>query len=128
MKTQINRFVSVLTILMALQIAANAQEFASPTLNSWSSGAPMPTARQGVATGFIKGKMYVVSGATNNTVTAVNEIYNVLKNTWTTGAPIPTPRFVPASAVVNNILYVIPQFGHGSIKLTVLFNDPTDPE
>lgn len=21
-----------------------------------------------------------------------------------------------------------PQFGHGSIKLTVLFNDPTDPE
>ena len=30
----------------------------------------------------------------------------------------------PGDPTKNNF----PQFGHGSIKLTVLFNDPTDPE
>ncbi len=28
----------------------------------------------------------------------------------------------------NRAAPFFPQFGHGSIKLTVLFNDPTDPE
>ena len=94
-------------VVLVWLAAAGSQPVASLAPNSWSSGAPMPTARQGVATGFIKGKVYVVSGATNSTVTAVNEIYTVSTNTWKTGAPIPTPRFVPASAVVNGILYVM---------------------
>jgi N-acetylneuraminic acid mutarotase len=75
--------------------------------NTWTSGAPMLTPRVGAAFGVIKGKVYVVSGATTSTIVDNNEVYSVAKNTWTTAAPIPTPRYVPASAVVNNILYVI---------------------
>ncbi len=75
--------------------------------NSWAAGAVMPTAREGMASGVIGGKLYVVSGATASAIVGNNEIYNPTTNTWTTGAAIPTPVFVPASAVVSNVLYVI---------------------
>jgi N-acetylneuraminic acid mutarotase len=70
----------------------------------------MPSARCGAAAGVIKGKVYVVGGATGgdgSVVLNVNEIYDPKGNTWNTGAPMPTARWVPASAVVNDILYVI---------------------
>ena len=75
--------------------------------NSWSSGAPMPTARAGGAIGVIGTKIYVVSGETSSAIVTKNEIYNTATNTWTTGAPIPTPRYAVASAVVNGVLYVM---------------------
>jgi uncharacterized repeat protein (TIGR03803 family) len=75
--------------------------------NSWSSGAAMPTAREGAATGVINGKVYVVGGATASAIVGSNEIYNPTTNTWTTGAAIPKPMFIPASAVVKNILYLM---------------------
>ena len=75
--------------------------------NTWTTGAPMPTALQGPATGVIKGKVYVVGGATSSAEISINQIYNPKTNEWTTGASMPTARVVPAGAVVNNILYVI---------------------
>jgi uncharacterized repeat protein (TIGR03803 family) len=75
--------------------------------DSWSSAAPLPTARQGAAAGAIGGKLYVVGGATNSAVVSVNEIYNSTTNTWSTGASLPTARWAVAYAVVSNILYVI---------------------
>lgn len=91
----------------AAQTEAVGKQVPAVTHNTWTSGTPMPTARLGAATGVIKGKVYVVGGASSTTVLNVNEIYDPKKNTWTTGAPMPTARLVPASAVVNNILYVI---------------------
>ena len=100
-----------------------AQDSVSALSNTWSSGAPMPTARQGIATGFIQGKMYVVGGATNTAVSSVTEIYNPSTNLWTTGASMPTPRFVPASAVVTNILYVIGgQSGSGVLNVVEAYD------
>lgn len=107
MKTHVHQILFALAMVMAFQAGAVAQPGDPWAPNSGGSGASMPTARQGTATGVIKGKVYVISGATNSAVTGITEIYNVSKNTWTTGASIPTPRFVPASAVVNSILYVI---------------------
>ncbi len=75
--------------------------------DSWTSGAVMPTAVFGPATGAIGTKVYVVGGGTSSAVVNINQIYNTLTNKWTTGAAMPTARFVPASAVVNGILYVI---------------------
>jgi N-acetylneuraminic acid mutarotase len=94
--------------LLTAQIQEHSPEHSSAvTHNTWTSGAPMITPRVGAAFGVIKGKVYVVSGATSSAIVTTNEIYNAAKNTWTTGAPIPTARYVPASAVVKNILYVI---------------------
>jgi N-acetylneuraminic acid mutarotase len=117
MKTRMSTI--LLTVFLAIaihttfgaQLTTHAvQQVSGPGLlasNSWGSGQPMPTSRQGAAIGLIKAKVYVVSGATDNAVTGVTEIYDPARNTWTVGASIPTPRFVPASAVVNGILYVI---------------------
>jgi len=95
------------TILFVGAAALVKAQIPAVTHNTWTSGAPMITPRVGAAFGVIKGKVYVVSGATTSAIVTNNEIYNVAKNTWTTGAPIPTARYVPASAVVENILYVI---------------------
>ena len=100
--------------------------------NTWSAGAPMPTARLGAAFGVIKGKVYVVTGATSSAIVNNNEIYNPAKNTWTSGTPIPTGRYVPASAVVNNILYVIGgcnsgcTVGGGALTVVEAYNPATD--
>jgi uncharacterized repeat protein (TIGR03803 family) len=75
--------------------------------DSWSSGAAIPTAVQGPATGVIGSNVYVVGGATNSNIVDINQIYNTATNKWTTGASMPTPRFAVAGAVVNGILYVI---------------------
>jgi len=105
----ITLFILIAGMLLPLQAQnKRSQEQVPPvTHNTWTSGTPMPTARYGAAFGLIKGKIYVVSGATKSAVVTNNEIYNPATNTWTTGAPIPTARYVPASAVVKNILYVI---------------------
>jgi uncharacterized repeat protein (TIGR03803 family) len=88
--------------------------------NSWSSGAVLPTALQGPATGVIRGKVYVVGGATNSASVAINQIYNPTTNKWTTGASMPTPRFSTAYGVVNNILYVFGGSTDGFTPLSVV--------
>jgi uncharacterized repeat protein (TIGR03803 family) len=77
--------------------------------NSWSSGKAMPTAVFAAASGFIGGKIYVVSGnaAQGGPPVSNNQVYNPTSNSWTTAAAIPTPVFAPASAVVGGLLYVI---------------------
>ncbi len=93
---------------------------AAVALNTWSSGAPLPTARASVVTGVIGKLVYVVDGATNSGVTGVNEIYNTKTKEWTNGASDPTPRFAAAGAVVGGILYVIGGSDNGSDALSVV--------
>lgn len=123
----------VFVMLLSIGVTSFAQEQApAVTHNTWTSGAPMPTPRVGPAFGVIKGKVYVVSGATTSAIVTSNEAYDVAKNTWTTGAPIPTARYVPASAVVKNILYVIGgcnsqcAVGGGATNVVEAYNPATD--
>jgi uncharacterized repeat protein (TIGR03803 family) len=88
--------------------------------NSWSSGAALPTALQAPAAGVIGGKVYVVGGATNSAIVAINQIYAPATGKWTTGASMPTARFASAGAVVNGILYVIGGNPNGSSQLDVV--------
>ena len=77
--------------------------------NAWGSGKAIPTAVAGAASGFVNGKVYVISGITAQSGAPVSntQIYNPTTNTWTTGTTIPTPVFAAASAVVTGSLYVI---------------------
>jgi len=102
------------------QTYATSDDRSEPAVvhDSWSSGAPMPTALSGVATGVIKGMVYVVGGFNNSGVFNINQIYNPKKKTWKTGMPMPTARGVGASAVADNILYVIGGCGSGCGELS----------
>ena len=63
--------------------------------NTWTTVAPLPTARSDVGAIAHGGKVYVFGGCTgfgSGTVSSEVDIYNPTTNTWTTGAPMPTAR------------------------------------
>ena len=93
--------------------------------NTWTTGTPMPTPREGAMTGTIGTRVYVIGGANNSTVLNVNEVYDTVAGSWTTAAPMPTARWNAASAVVNNILYVMGGGGVGTQLNTVEAYDPS---
>jgi uncharacterized protein (TIGR03437 family) len=113
--------------IQSIYNAASAGECkpAAIVANSWTAGAPMPTALQGPATGVIGGTVYVVGGATSSADVNINQIYNPQTDNWTAGAPMPTARYGPVGAVVNNILYVIGGFLNGNYLNVVEAFDPT---
>jgi uncharacterized protein (TIGR03437 family) len=96
-----------------------------PPPNTWTTGAPMPTPREGALTGVIGTKIYVIGGANNSTTLNVNEVYDTGSGTWSTAAAMPTARWNAASAVVNNILYAIGGGGNGTQLSVVEAYDPS---
>jgi len=87
----------------------NTLEIYNPSTNSWTTGAPMPTARVSHAVAVLDGKLYAVGGTVSYQGPALNtvEIYDPSTNTWTTGTPMPTARWHPAVGVIGGKLYVV---------------------
>jgi N-acetylneuraminic acid mutarotase len=86
----------------------------NPVTNSWTTKAPMPTGRWGVAVGVLKGTLYAVGGvgrplpgSMKSVVLSTVEAYDPITNSWATKAPMPTPRSALAVGVVNGILYAL---------------------
>lgn len=79
-----------------------------PVTNTWTTKAPMPTARQLLAGGVIGGKFYAVGGIDNgslffNTV----EVYDPATDTWASRRPMPTARAWLAAGAINGLLYAV---------------------
>jgi N-acetylneuraminic acid mutarotase len=74
---------------------------------SWSTKAPMLTARTYAAAGVIGGKLYVVAGSTTGGPTNNVEAYDPHAGTWSAKAPIPTSRAGLRAGVINGKLYVV---------------------
>jgi N-acetylneuraminic acid mutarotase len=83
----------------------NVLEVYDPATDTWTTKAPMPTARDGCQGGVIDGKLYVVGGDLVGQLSDKLEVYDPAADTWTTKAPMPTARFSFAAGVVNGILY-----------------------
>jgi N-acetylneuraminic acid mutarotase len=75
-----------------------------PVTNSWTTKAPMPTARSGLAVGVVNGVLYAVGGYSGRTTV---EAFDPVANSWTSRAPMPTDRHELAVAVVNGVLYAV---------------------
>lgn len=78
--------------------------------DTWSVGAPMPTARMDISSVAHGDRIYVVGGwSLRNCGGTCNvlEIYNVAKDTWSTGAPMPTRRSSLAVETKGNTLFAI---------------------
>ena len=88
------------------------------TTNSWSSRAPIPTARAYAAAavgtdGAGRTLLYVIGGYTQDwsagttTWIGANEAYDPNTDSWTTEAPMPTPRWGAAVGKASNgLIYV----------------------
>lgn len=74
----------------------NANEVYDPVADTWTSLAPLPTARSGVAAVALNGLIYVIGGwrlvSGTPTVQNIVEVFDPTTNTWSSAAPMPTAR------------------------------------
>jgi N-acetylneuraminic acid mutarotase len=98
-----------------------------PSTNSWSTKAPLPGIRHGLALVEAGGSLYAIGG-NNLNPTNIVEAYDPLTNSWSGKAPMPTIRsHISGSAVnVGGIIYVIGGSTNGSTPMgTVEAYDPS---
>lgn len=83
-------------------------QFSYDPLGHWAASAPLPTARQEMASVAVEGKIYVVGGINANWGTLkVVEAFDPETNTWSEEPPLPQPRHHLGLAAVNGKMYVI---------------------
>ena len=82
-----------------------------PIGNTWTTKAPMPTARERFAIAAVNGVIYVFGGLVPDasfvkSTTSV-EAYDIGTNSWSAKAPLTTARESLSSAAVGGIVYVM---------------------
>jgi N-acetylneuraminic acid mutarotase len=79
------------------------------TEGTWTQKADMPTARLGLTTSTVNGKIYAIGGyaAANYPGMQTVEEYDPATDTWTTKANMPTGRRWLSSSAVNGKIYAI---------------------
>jgi N-acetylneuraminic acid mutarotase len=100
-------------------IAAKAVSASSP--NSWTSKAPMPTARAFFGVAVVEGKIYAIGGADG-----VNEVYDPANDTWATRKPMPNPRTGFAIAAYESKIYIMGGYANGRTALNDVYDTRTD--
>ena len=74
--------------------------------STWSTLAPMPTARQEISASVLDGKVFAIAGYDGNgQSTATVEVYDPRTNAWQKAAPLPIATNHNAAATVNGRLY-----------------------
>jgi N-acetylneuraminic acid mutarotase len=72
---------------------------------SWLTLAPMPSARQELATAALNGKIYVIGGFENSVSSDTVAVYDPVTNTWASAQAIPFPNDHNSAAVAAGKLY-----------------------
>jgi N-acetylneuraminic acid mutarotase len=76
---------------------------------SWTRKADMPTARVGLSTSVVDGKIYAIGGGSgiHGVAFSTVEEYDPMSDTWMKKADMPSRRYFHSSSVVNGKVYVI---------------------
>jgi N-acetylneuraminic acid mutarotase len=84
---------------------------------TWELGAPMPVARQELATGVLDGRVYVIGGFDENgSSTATVQVYDPITDAWTSAQSLPFAVNHNSAAVADGKLY---SFGAGGGEVFV---------
>src|SRR5215831_1210631 len=95
--------ISLLAVIALLSAGMASVAVAQIVHNTWTAGAPMPTAVWNPAAAVLNGQIYVVGGINNdNTIISDTQIYNPSTDSWSAGVALPTPTEGAVGAVVNN--------------------------
>jgi N-acetylneuraminic acid mutarotase len=95
--------IAISVLIWCFPPASRAQE------DTWSHAAPMPAARESLASCVVDDKIYALGGvpeAFDNALTT-NERYDPVSDSWSTMASMATTRWLPATGTVNGKCYVI---------------------
>lgn len=98
-----------ITLLLLMVMVASGRDRVFGEGGTWTTKAPMPTARFDLGVGVINGILYAVGGRTLSPREYLStvEAYDPASNTWTVKAPMPTARDGFAVGEVNGILYAV---------------------
>jgi N-acetylneuraminic acid mutarotase len=102
-----------------------------PATDTWTTKAHMPTARFGLSTSVVNGKIYAFGGARDCLTPAFSTVeeYDPATDTWTTKADMPTPRMYFSTCAVNGKIYAIGGVGQATwrpIQTVEEYNPATD--
>jgi len=116
---------SFLFIMLLLLSITNTSLLAG---DAWTRKSDMPTARFGLTSSVVNGKIYAIGGATGPGVNVRTvEEYNPVTDTWTTKSNMPTSRWgLSISSVVNGRIYVVGGSGGPALSTVEEYNPLTD--
>ncbi|MBA7639906.1 N-acetylneuraminate epimerase [subsurface metagenome] len=97
------------TILFVLVLALGLASVSLAAEETWTKKADMPTARLGLSTSVVNGKIYAIGGgySIEGPHSRTVEEYDPVTDTWTKKADMPTGRLGHSASVVNAKIYVI---------------------
>jgi len=81
-------------------------EVYNPATDTWTTKSSIPSQRWGSSSCVVNGKIYVIGGYNNTSLSTVEE-YDPATDTWTTKSPMPTPRWGLTTGTVNGKIYAI---------------------
>ncbi len=98
------------------------------TTDTWTEGAPMPTARAAFYGIGIKGDgIYVMGGIdASGAQSPANEVYNIAQNSWSTATPMPDPRAEMGVASHGGRIYTVGG-GHPGFGASAATNEAFKP-
>ena len=97
------------TISLVLVLALGLASVCLAAKETWTTKADMPTARLGLSTSVVDGKIYAIGGgySIEGPHSRIVEKYDPVNDTWTRKADMPTGRIGHATSAVNGKIYVI---------------------
>ncbi len=99
----------------------------APATDTWTSVAPMPTARGFIAHAVVGDRLFAFGGrdkaATGSSILDTAEAYDMASDTWTTLTPMPTARNSAFAAAVGNFIVVAGGFNGSSTVNTIEIYD-----
>jgi hypothetical protein len=107
--------------------AFSTVEVYDPATDTWTTKAPMPTARAiFLSSCEVNGIIYVIGGINGERAFSTVEAYDPATDTWTEKTSMPEVRGMFATSVVGGKIYAIggSPAGHGAIMSTVYEYDP----
>jgi len=96
-----------ITIVAPPWVGLSTVEEYDPTTDRWTKRKDMPTARFGLSTSVVNGKIYTIGGWLGLSATSTIEEYDPTTDIWTTKAEMPTARGYLSTSTVNGKIYAI---------------------
>jgi N-acetylneuraminic acid mutarotase len=114
--------------LLNLAITASVEEY-DPSMDRWTTKAPMPVALHHAGIGVTGGRLYVIGGYTQSGLSVWQPVatvyaYDPATDTWAERAPMPTPRGALSVTEHEGKLYAIGGYDRKANSAAVEVYDP----
>ena len=96
-----------ITIVAPPWVGISTVEEYDPATGRWTKRRDMPTARFGLSTSVVNGKIYAIGGWLGLSATSTVEEYDPTTDIWTKKAEMPTARGYSSTSTVNGKIYAI---------------------